>query len=206
MFSLRGFVQNRFANTCVTVGSWVWTVFAWGNQLFVLQNLKTTIFCGKYYIDIPSSILNIIPVNVHLFRKSQNSPNRRLCLHRKYRSDLPKVKIWQHYTACIFLYVWVHTKVFSHFYTPTLAVFRKISDRLRLSQNFEKRDFIMFPLTVLVSKPPNRTYWNCHFVKDFEENYLVLHFLWLSKMYLMLVKRWFVFVKCVRHNDGAKVI
>ena len=38
--------------------------------------------------------------------------------------------------------------LFSHFYTPTLAVFRKISDRFRLSQNFEKRDFIMFPLTI----------------------------------------------------------
>ena len=66
---------------------------------------------------------------------------------------------------------------FSHLYTATLAVFRKKSDRFRLSQNFEKRDFIMFPLTVLVSKPPNRTYSNCHFIKDFEENYLVLRFL-----------------------------
>ena len=94
--------------------------------------------------------------------------------------------------SCMFEYP---TNVFSHFYTPTLAVFRKISDRFRLSQNFEKRDFIMFPLTVLVSKPPNRTYSNCHFIKDFEENYLVLRFLWLSRMYLMLVKRWFVFVK-----------
>ena len=94
---------------------------------------------------------------------------------------------------------------FSHFYTPTSAVFRKMSDRFRLSQNFEKRDFIMFPLTVLVSKPPNVIYSNCHFIKDFEENYLVLPFLWLSRMYLMLVKRWFVFVKYVRHNDGAKL-
>ena len=102
-------------------------------------------------------------------------------------------------------WVWVPTNVFSHFYTPTLAVFRKINDRFRLSQNFEKRDFIMFPLTVLVSKPPNLTYSNCHFIKDFEENYLVLRFLWLSRMYLMLVKRWFVFVKYVRHNDGAKL-
>ena len=32
---------------------------AWSNQLFGLQNLKTTIFYGKFYIDIPSSILNI---------------------------------------------------------------------------------------------------------------------------------------------------
>ena len=157
------------------------------------------------YIDIPSSILNIIPVNVHLLRKSQNSQNRRHYLHRKYRSDLPKVKIWHYYAACIFLNVWVLTNAFSYFYIPTLAVFRKISDRLRLSQNFEKRDFIMFLLTVLVSKPPNRTYSNCHFIKDFEENYLVLQFLWLSRMHLMLVKRWFVFVKCVRHNDGAKL-
>ena len=35
--------------------------------MFGLQNLKTTMFYGKFYIDIPSSILNIIPVNVHLF-------------------------------------------------------------------------------------------------------------------------------------------
>ena len=144
---------------------------------------------GRFYIDIPLSILNIIPVNVHLFRKSQNSQNRRLYLHRKYRSDLPKVKIWQHYTTCIFLYVWAAPNVFSHFYTPTLAMFRKMNDRFRLSQNFEKRDFIMFLLTVFrVSKPPNLTYSNCHFIKDFEENYLVLPFLCrLSRIYLMLV-------------------
>ena len=49
------------------------------------------------------------------------------------------------------------------------------------------------------------TYSNCHFIKDFEENFLVLRFLWLSRMYLMLVKRWFVFVEYVRHNDGAKL-
>ena len=73
--------------------------------MFGLQDLKTTTFYGKFYIDIPLTILNIIPVNVHLFRKSQNRPNRRHYLHRKYRSDLPKVKIWQHYAACIFLYV-----------------------------------------------------------------------------------------------------
>ena len=73
--------------------------------MFGLQNLKTTILYDKFYIDIPSSILNIIPVNVHLFRKSQNSPNRRPYLHRKYRSDLPKVKICQHSVARIFLYV-----------------------------------------------------------------------------------------------------
>ena len=66
---------------------------------------------------------------------------------------------------------------FSHFYTPTLAVFRKINERFRLSQNFEKRDCIMFPSTVLVSKPPSLTYSNCHFIKDLEENYLVLPFL-----------------------------
>ena len=149
---------------------------AWSNQLFGLQNLKTTIFYGRFYIDIPSSILNIIPVNVHLFRKSQNSQNRRHYLsfvhtsdgdgsgdkdgrtkfhtnsvkrrrnrrertvlfssvlspfyrdcmelqasvsvsayvslasvnqelQRKYRSDLPKVKILQHFAACIFLHV-----------------------------------------------------------------------------------------------------
>ena len=133
--------------------------------------------------------------------KSQNSQNRRHYSHRKYRSDLSKVKILQHYAVCIFLYVWVSTNVFSYFYPPTLAVFRKISD----SQNFEKRDFIVFPLTVMVSKPPNLTYSNCHFINDFEEKYLVLQFLWLSRMYLMLVKRWFVFVKYVRHNDGAKL-
>ena len=56
---------------------------AWSNQLFGLQNLKTTIFYGKFCIDIPLSILNIIPVNVHLFRKSQNSQNRRHYLHRQ---------------------------------------------------------------------------------------------------------------------------
>ena len=94
---------------------------------------------------------------------------------------------------------------FSHFYTATLAEFRKISDRFRLNQIFEKRDFIMFPLAVLVSKSPNLTYSNCHFINDFEENYLALGFLWLSRMYLMLVKRWFVFVKYVRHNDGANL-
>ena len=66
---------------------------------------------------------------------------------------------------------------FSRFYTPTLAVFRKINDKFRLSQNFEKRDFLMFLLTDLVSKPPNLTYSSCHFIKDFEENYLVLPFL-----------------------------
>ena len=76
--------------------------------------------------------------------------------------------------SCMFEYPQIF---FSHFYTPTLAVFRKISNRFRLSQNFEKRDFIMFPLTVLVSKPPNLTYPNCHFIKDFEENYLALRFL-----------------------------
>ena len=147
------------------MGSWVYTLSAWSNQSFGLQNLKTTIFYSKFYIDIPSSILDIIPGNVHLFRKSQNSQNHRHYLHREYRSDLPKVKIWQHYAACIFLYGWVPTNVFSHFYTPTLAVFRKISDRFRSSQNFEKRDFIMFPLTVLVSKPPNLTYSNYHLSK-----------------------------------------
>ena len=73
--------------------------------MFGLQNLETTIFYGKFYIDIPLSILNIIKGNVHLLRKSQNSQNCRYYLHRKYRSDLPKVKIWQHYAACIFLYV-----------------------------------------------------------------------------------------------------
>ena len=143
---------------------------AWSNQLFGLQNLKATILYGKFYIDIPSSILNIIPVNVHLFRKSQNSQNRRHYLHRKYRSDLPKVKIWQPYAAGYFLVCLSTSKCFfSNFNSPTLAVFRKISDRFRLSQNFEKRDFIMFPLTVLVSKSPNLTYSNCHFIKDFEE-------------------------------------
>ena len=104
--------------------------------------------------------------------------------------------------SCMFEYPQMF---FSHFYTPILAVFRKISDRFWLSQNFEKRDFIMSPLTVLVSKLANLGYSNCHFIKDFEENYLVLWFLWLRRMYLMLVKRWFVFVKYVRHNDGAKL-
>ena len=72
--------------------------------------------------------------------------------------------------SCMFEYPQMF---FSHFYTPTLAVFRKINDRFRLSQNFEKRDFIMFLLTVLVSKPPNLTYSNCHFTKDFEENFTI---------------------------------
>ena len=55
---------------------------AWSNQLFGLQNLKTTIFYGRFYIDIPLSILNIIPVNVHLFRKGKNSQNRKRYRHR----------------------------------------------------------------------------------------------------------------------------
>ena len=61
--------------------------FAWAAKL------KTTIFYGTFYIDIPSGILNIISVNVHLFRKSQTSQNRKHYLHRKYRSDLGTVKI-----------------------------------------------------------------------------------------------------------------
>ena len=78
---------------------------SWSNQILGLQNLETTIFYGKFYIDIPLSILNINPGNIYLFRKSQNRQNRRHYLHRKYSSDLPKVKIWQHYAAGIFLYV-----------------------------------------------------------------------------------------------------
>ena len=99
---------------------------AWSNQMFGLQNLKTTIFYGKFYIDIPLSILNIIPVNVHLFRKSQNSQNRRHYLHRKYRSKTLAT------LRCLYFLVSLRThKCFSHFYTPTLALFRKINDRFR---------------------------------------------------------------------------
>ena len=109
-------------------------------------------------------------------------------------------------TLLVFSCMFEHPQMFfSRFYTPTLAVFRKINDKFRLSQNFEKRDFLMFLLTDLVSKPPNRTYSSCHFIKDFEENYLVLPFLWLSRMYLMLAIRWFVFVKYIRNNEGAKM-
>ena len=82
--------------------------------------------------------------------------------------------IYAAFFSCMFEYPQMF---FSYFYPSNLAVFRKISNRFRLSQNFEKRDFIMFPLTVMVSKLPNRTYSNCHFIKDFEENYLILRFL-----------------------------
>ena len=97
---------NRFANLYLRDRGFVsvdcvcmeYKPFVWAAKL-------TTIFYGKFYIDILSSILNIISVNAHLFRKSQTSQNRRHYLHRKYRSDLATVKIWQHYAACIFSYV-----------------------------------------------------------------------------------------------------
>ena len=56
----RGFVSADCV--CMEYKSFVWAA-----------KLKTTIFYGKFYIDIPSNILNIISVNVHLFRKSQTS-------------------------------------------------------------------------------------------------------------------------------------
>ena len=86
---------NRFANLYLRDRGFVsvdcvcmeYKPFVWAAKL------KTTIFYGKFYIDIPSSILNIISVNVHMFRKSQTSQNRKHYLHRKYRSDLGTVKI-----------------------------------------------------------------------------------------------------------------
>ena len=85
---------NRFANLYLRDRGFVsvdcvcmeYKAFVWAAKL------KTTIFYDKFYIDIPSSILNIISVNVHLFRKSQTSQNSKHYLHRKYRSDLATVK------------------------------------------------------------------------------------------------------------------
>ena len=66
---------------------------------------------------------------------------------------------------------------FSHFYTPTLAVFRKTNERFRLSQNFEKRDCIMFPLDRLGEQTPEPHLFKLPFYQRFGRKLLVSPFL-----------------------------
>ena len=89
---------------------------AWSNQFFGQQNLKTTIFYGKFYIDIPSSILNIIPVNVHLFRKSQNSQNRSIIYTENIVVTCRKSK-FGNITLLVFSCMFEYPQMFFHIST-----------------------------------------------------------------------------------------
>ena len=90
---------------------------AWSNQLFGLQNLKTTIFYGKFCIGITLCILNIIPVNVHCLEKVKIAKIAGIIYTENIVVTYRKSKFGNIFTLLVFFCMFEYPQMFFHIST-----------------------------------------------------------------------------------------